>query len=207
MDLLGPMESKLNELVSRLANLEQIKREIAEERTVFETMIQEKEVDNSHDIYCVKLEIRKVQNELGSTILLTKLNEKLLRKHLTLIDNIIHTRDTDESSIALRFEVPNQDDLPYSIHVDIDNYYIDRLTGGLNDPKLEVIIKTRCSAVERIVRETITEYDNMHNDYEEKSEEERKDFELNIRRKWTQSFHMDTHIRFIHKESSPDENI
>jgi len=201
------MESKLTELTSKLANLEQTKREIAEEKSAFETMIQEKETDNSYDIYCITLEIRKLQNELGSNIVLTKLNEKLLRKHLTVIQDMVYTRHTDESSISLRFEVPNQDDLPYSIHVDVDNYYIDRLTGGVDDPEVNVIIKTKCSAVERIVRETISQYDNMHNDSEEKSEEEIKDFEMNVRRKWTRSFHMDQHIKFNHKESSPDENI
>jgi hypothetical protein len=200
------METKLNEAISKLANLELIKREIAKERSDFEDMIQDKEIDNNYDIYCTNLEIRKLQNEIGSNIILTKLNEKLLRKHLKIIENMIYTRDTDESSINLLFEVPNKDDLPYSIHINIDNYYIDRLTGGLDDPKVEIIIKTRCTEVERIVRETITEYDNMRNDFEGKDEEKLKDFEMNFRRKWTRSFHMDTHIKFMHKEDTPDQD-
>jgi len=69
------MESKLTELISKLANLEKMTKEIAEERSVFENMIQDKEVDNNYNIHCVKLEIRRLQNELGSNIVLTKANE------------------------------------------------------------------------------------------------------------------------------------
>jgi len=196
------MESKLTELISKLANLEKMTKEIAEERSVFENMIQDKEVDNNYNIHCVKLEIRRLQNELGSNIVLTKANEKLLRKHLTIIEDMIHRTDNDESSIYLKFEVPNQDDLPYSIHVNIDNYYKDKFAGLVDDPKLEVIIKTKCSAVELIIRETIIQDNNIYHHSEDMSEEERKDFEMNIRREWEKSYHNEKSIKFIHKENN-----
>ena len=104
------MESKLSELISKLANHEKLTKEISEERSIFENMIQEKEIDNNYNIHCIKLEIRKLQNEMGSNIVLTKENEKLLRKHLTVLEHIVNRTNNDETSIYLRFEVPNQDD-------------------------------------------------------------------------------------------------
>ena len=200
------MESKLAELMSRLATYKQVTSKIADERREFETMIEEKEVDNNYNIHCVTLEIRKLQNEIGSAIVLTTANEKLLRKHLTVIDSMIHRTENDKSTIELLFEVPNGDDTPYSIHVDIDNYYLDRKIDLVDDPKLRVVIKTKCSAVERIVRETIVqEYNYEHYRPEKLSEEEQKDFEMNICRKWRQSYHGESSIKFIHKKDSPDE--
>jgi len=187
------MESKLSELISKLANHEKLTKEIAEERSVFENMIQEKEIDNNYNIHCIKLEIRKLQNEIGSNIVLTKENEKLLRKHLTVLEHIVNRTNNDETSIYLRFEVPNQDDRPYSIHMNMKN--------DNEDTELEVIIKTRCHHVERIVRETLTQDNNPYHHTEHMSEEERKDFEINNRRQWEKSYHNEKSIKFIHKEN------
>jgi hypothetical protein len=189
------LTSKLAEQISKLADLEAKTKELAEERRV----VEEKEVDNNYDIHFVKLEIRRLQNELGSSVLLTTANEKLLRKHLIMVEGMINRIDTEESSIILKFEVPNQDDLPYSIHVNMSNRFVADYV-GFDDTELQVIIKTRSSAVERILRETVSQYDNMHSDFANKSDEEIKDFEMNVRREWVKSFHMDKHIRFIHKE-------
>ena len=97
------MESKLTELISTLAGYEEMKKKIVEERKEFETMIEEKEVDNNYNIYCVNVEIRKLQNEIGSNIVLTKSNEQFLRKHLTVIDSMIHRTHNDKSTIELLF--------------------------------------------------------------------------------------------------------
>lgn len=200
------MESKLTELISTLAGYEEMRRKIVEERKEFETMIEEKEVDNNYNIHCVKLEIRKLQNEIGSNIVLTKSNEQFLRKHLTVIDSMIHRTHNDNSTIELLFEVPNGCDIPYSIHVNIDNYYLDRTIEVDDDPKLQVIIKTKCSAVERIVRETIVQEYNYHHYRPDPkmSDEEQKDFDINVRRNWRQSYHSERVIKFIHTKDSVD---
>ena len=193
------MEAKvneLNELMRTQFSLKQKYYEICQEKRDMETLLNKKEEDNDDSLREVELKIRQLQNELGSDVVLEYKDELALRKDLMAIDDIINKIPNDESEVHLIYEVPDDAHKLYSTRIDIN-------TGpgwGRDCTSFNVVIKTKCPAVERIVREVMQQYDGMRrygNDNPSVKEQEKID--LTIRREWLTSQHNERHISFKHK--------
>jgi hypothetical protein len=188
------MESRLNELIQALAMLEAKSYEIDNEKRDMEESIRNKEAENYNSIKDVKLKIQEAQNEIGSQIPLKQDKEDNLRTELNVIDVILSKTNHDESKVVLSYEVPSPSDAPYSIHINLSTQW---------DPSYYIFIKTKCSAVENIVRETLVQYKNIY--HHGLASEDDKHFDLNLRREWEASRHNEKDIHFNHKKAATEE--
>lgn len=194
------MEAKVNELNQLMrtqVNLKQKYYEICQEKRDMDALLNKKEEENDDCIREVDLKIRQLQNELGSDIILEYKDELALRKDLMAIDDIINKIQNDESEVHLIYEVPDINDKLYSTRVDVNTTY----GWGRDSTSFNVIIKTKCPAVESIVREVMQQYDGMRRlGNDNLSPEEQEKFDLTIRREWLTSQHNEHHISFKHKK-------
>ena len=187
--LLSKMEAELKELVYNLNFLELQSYEIADEKRVMENLIRQKEEYNRNNIKEMEQKIKKLQNELGADVVLSTVEKEHLIKHLVSVDHMLYKLENDESKVILSYEAPSPDDKPYSIHVNLAMKW---------EPALHIYIKTKSSEVERIVRETLSQYNNMPS-HLDPSREEQESFDMNIRREWIKSRHAEKDIHFNHK--------
>jgi hypothetical protein len=191
------MEAKvneLNELMRTQVILKQKYYEIWQEKRDIEALLNKKEQDNNDCIREVELKIRQLQNELGSGMVLEENDEISLRNELMTLDNILKT-DNDDSILVLSYEVPNENDRPYSIDIKFTK------TRNFHPASFHIIIKTKCAAVEQIVREVVKQYDNMrYLDKNKLSTEEQEEIDLTTRREWIKNRHNECYIGFKHKK-------
>ena len=181
------MEYTLSKLKNRLDTLNDETCAINDEKKKIDEYIRKKEIDNYKSIEETTLKIEQLQNQLGSDIPLTQEKEVNLRNILITIEDILCKIENDESTIILMYGIPIPQVEPYSININLTIDY---------NPAFHIIIKTKCSAVENIVRETLSQYDGL---YEQFSEKENK-FDTSLIRKWTKSRHGETDIKFNHKK-------
>jgi vacuolar-type H+-ATPase subunit I/STV1 len=181
------MEYTLSKLKNRLDALNNETCAINDEKKKIDEYIRKKEIDNYKSIEETTLKIEELQNQLGSDISLTQEKEVNLRNILITIEDILCKIENDESTIILMYGIPIPQVEPYSININLTIDYT---------PAFHIIIKTKCSAVENIVRETLSQYDGL---YEQFSEKENK-FNTSLIRKWTKSRHGETDIKFNHKK-------
>ena len=172
----------MEELQSKLAQLELDYSRIDSERMRIELRLRDKECMLVNAIRAAKRDLQKLQNEDGSNIILEDQDEKDLRAGLRSIDQILRGNQ-DESRVILSFEAPSPSDKKYSIHLD--------LCVKWGETAFHITIKTKCAAVEKIVRETISEYRNMTQTTVGLPEE--------LCRKWSCSRHNEYSIMFHHK--------
>ena len=194
------MESKvneLNELMRTQVGLKNKYYEICQEKRDTEALLNKKEEDNDDCLRDVELKIRQLQNELGSDIVLNYEDELALRKDLMAIDDIINKIENDDSEVVLIYDIPDISGKLYSTHVNIN-------TGrgwGRDATSFNVVIKTKCPPVERIVREVMQQHDGMmHYRDNNPSPEEQDKIDLTIRREWLTSQHNERSIHFRHKK-------
>jgi len=191
------MEAKVNELNELMCTqviLKQKYYEILQEKRDIEALLNKKEEDNNDCIREVELKIRQLQNELGSGMVLEDNDEISLRNELMTLDNILKT-DNDDSILVLSYEVPNENDRPYSIDIKFTK------TCNFHPASFHIIIKTKCAAVEQIVREVVKQYDNMrYLDKDKLSTEEQEEIDLTTRREWIKNRHNERYIGFKHKK-------
>jgi hypothetical protein len=188
------MESKLEELVLKLKEVKGEYESIERENYAMEKAFRDKKDQCKERIYHVEEEIKCLRNELGSEIVLTETMAYHLRLELKALDDILHGTKNDESNVRLSYECPVPNNNPYSIHMDIIPW------SPCISIKLDITIKTKCTAVERIVRETLMQVDGMeHYGREEDkiSDEERVE--------WHRSRYNELGIRFNHKSESVEE--
>jgi len=189
------MESKLEELVLKLKEVKGEYESIERENDAMEKAFRDKKDQCKERIYHVEEEIKCLRNDLGSEIVLTETMAYNLRLELKAVDDILHKTKNDESKVRLSYECPVPNNNPYSIHMDI----ISTTTWTL-DVKLDITIKTKCTAVEQIVRETLIQEDGMEHYRREEdkiSDEERVE--------WCKSRHNELQIEFNHKKDPLDE--
>jgi hypothetical protein len=189
------MESKLEELVLKLKEVNSEYESIERENYAMEKAFRDKKDQCKDRIYHVEEEIKCLRNELGSEIVLTETMAYNLRVELKALDDILHKTKNDESKVRLSYECPVPNNNPYSIHMDIipDSCWSSSI-------KLDITIKTKCTAVERIVRETFMQVDGMEHYRREEdkiSDEERVE--------WHRSRHNELEIHFNHKSESVEE--
>ena len=193
------MEAKvneLNELMRTQVSLKQNYYKICQEKRDMDAILNKKEEDNDDSLRDVELKIRQLQNELGSDVVLEYNDELALRKDLMAIDDIINKIPNDESEVHLIYEAPDNTHKLYYTQVNIN-------TGrgwGRDATSFNVVIKTKCPAVERIVREVMGQIDHMrYLGDNNPSEEEQEKIDLTIRREWLTSRHNERSISFKHK--------
>jgi hypothetical protein len=171
----------MEELQRKLDGLEHDYSRIDSERTKLELKLRNKECMLVNTIRAVKLELQKLQNRAGSNIILEEEDEKDLRHSLRVIQHIL-SGDNDESKIILSYETPIPNDKAYSVHVDLSTKW--------QTTSLTITIKTKCAAVENMVRATISEYRNMEYKTIGLPEE--------LCREWRNSYHNEYYIKFNH---------
>jgi hypothetical protein len=174
--------TQMEELQRKLDGLERDYSRIDSERMKIELKLRDRECFLVNSIRAVKLELQKAQNENGSNVTLDEEDEKDLRHSLRVIQHIL-SGDNDESKIILSYETPIPNDKAYSVHVDLSTKW--------QKTSLTVTIKTKCAAVENMVRETISEYRNMAHTTVGLPEE--------LCREWRNSYHNEYYIQFNHK--------
>ena len=172
----------MQELQDKLARLELDYSRIDSERMRIEMRLRDKECMLVNAIRVAKQDLQKLQNADGADVTLDEEDEKDLRHSLRVIQHIL-SGDNDESKIILSYETPIPNDKAYSIHVDLSTKW--------QKTSLTVTIKTKCAAVENMVRETISEYRNMAHTTVGLPEE--------LCREWRNSYHNEYYIQFNHK--------
>ena len=182
------MESKLEELLLKLTEANHEHAYIEREQRLMEEEFRDKKDKLKERIYHLEEAIKCLRNELGKEIVLTETMATNLRTELKGLDDILHNTKNDESRVTLIYECPVPNNNPYSIHMNIipDSCWSSSI-------KLDITIKTKCTAVERIVRETLMQVDGMeHYGREEDkiSDEERVG--------WCISRHSELRIHFNH---------
>ena len=182
------MESKLEELLLKLTEANHEHACIESEQRLMEEEFRDKKDQSNDRIYHLEEAIKRLRNELGKEIVLTEKMADNLRTELKALDDILHKTKNDESRVTLIYECPVPNNNPYSIHMNIipDSCWSSSI-------KLDITIKTKCTAVERIVRETLMQVDGMEHYRREEdkiSDEERVE--------WCRSRHNELEIRFNH---------
>jgi len=137
------MEELCN-LMTAKADLEEKTTFLMNERRVMEEDLDKREYNCSERLHEVNMKIHQLHNKLGAHITLCSYDETALRHELVTIDRILSV-DNDKSKIVLSYEEPTN--RSFSIHIDMVYYLVDL---GFN-----ITIKTKCPAVETIVRETL----------------------------------------------------
>ena len=182
------MESKLEELLLKLTEANHEHACIEREQSLMEEEFRDKKDQSNDRIYHLEEAIKRLRNELGKEIVLTETMATNLRTELKGLDDILHNTTNDESRVTLSYECPVPNNNPYSIHMNIipDSSWSSSI-------KLDITIKTKCTAVERIVRETLMQVDGMEHYRREEdkiSDEERVE--------WCRSRHNELRIHFNH---------
>ena len=182
------MESKLEELLLKLTEANGEHACIESEQSLMEEEFRDKKDKLKERIYHLEEAIKCLRNELGKEIVLTETMATNLRTELKGLDDILHNTTNDESRVTLSYECPVPNNNPYSIHMNIipDSSWSSSI-------KLDITIKTKCTAVERIVREILMQVDGMEHYRREEykiSDEERVE--------WCRSRHNELEIRFNH---------
>ena len=135
---------ELRDLMKAKVDLEDKTSFLANERRVMEEDLDKRENNCSERLHEVNMKIHNLHNKLGAHLILCSYDEKALRHELVAIERIL-SMDNDKSQIVLSYEEPTN--RSFSIHIDMIYYVVDM---GFN-----ITIKTKCPAVERIVRETL----------------------------------------------------
>jgi hypothetical protein len=182
------MESKLEELLLKLTEANGEHRSIEREQRLMEEEFRDKKDKLKGRIYHLEEAIKRLRNELGKEIVLTETMADNLRTELKGLDDILHNTKNDESRVTLSYECPVPNNNPYSIHMNIipDSSWSSSI-------KLDITIKTKCTAVERIVREILMQVDGMEH---YRREEDKISDEERVR--WCISRHNELRIHFNH---------
>jgi hypothetical protein len=143
------MNSELDELMRFKKDIEETMTFLVDQRKIIEDDLDKKNYEYSQRLYEVNMKIHELHNKLGAHIVLCNSDEKALRHELITIEHILTRVPNDNTKIVLSYEEPCLKK-PYSIHIDMVYYRIDL---GFN-----ITIKTKCPAVETIVRETLSCY-------------------------------------------------
>ena len=177
------IEAKLHELSAELIRLKEEEKELEKEKWAVEEALRKKTWDRDHREEMVALEIRRLQNELSADIPLSFEQESQLSAELGVAVEILDKITNDESTITLAFEMPVPADSPYSIHINT----ISRRTAWARIA-FDIVIKTKSSAVERIVRKSIRQIDHLRG-HDDPTAEEQENIDLAARRVWHKSRH------------------
>jgi hypothetical protein len=176
-------EVKLQELSAELIRLKEERAELDREKWAVEDALRKKGLDRDHREEEVTLEIRRLQNELGTDIALSFEQGEALCCELGVALDILDKINNDESTITLAFEMPVPADSVYSVHI---NTRIERTSWAR--VAFDIVIKTKSSAVERIVRKSIRQIDHLRG-RDDPTAEEQEHIDLTVRRVWNKSHH------------------
>jgi hypothetical protein len=181
------MDKKLKDLEEELKDIQTTQKYALDQE---ERQLEEKKEKLRHREYYVSREIKKLHYELGFNIPLTNEQENNLREELEALAKIFQIKN-DDSTIALTYEKPPfEKNIPYSIHITVEN--TDSFESSVS---FSAIIKTVSSDVERIVRETISQHNNLRSS-DELPYEEQVVFDRTSRREWSSSWYGESSMTF-----------
>ena len=175
-------EAKLHELSAGLLRLKKEQGELDQEKWAVEDALRKKAWACREREEEVTLEIRRLQNELGTDIGLSFEQGEALCCELGVALDILDKINNDESTITLAFEMPVPGDHPYSVHINPKK----RTSWGRI--AFDIVIKTKSPAVESIVRQSIRQINHLRG-RDDPSPEEQETLDLTSRRVWHKSDH------------------